>query len=500
MSKWAVTSAKALHRQLVSLARELMKESAEPSGKLRTPHALIRDHIDGIVELASRRSRAVRADLEHWRQASQQQTIDPVIGISYAKKRLEDAKGAIWMDFENYTLGSLVRNRANYDMKHRGYRHVRRQVLARVADLGWNQSRFKELDREIGSRSLSRSVEPNRVERYGKKYSWTAYFEMYGLQSRRRRLPDWREPRPSDCGPDPSFPLPPEAWTLPLQHGFADTAQGATGWLAHGEVPEYSQLLLLNEIGGRHGPWVLLDGYTNHRGSDKREIFAFIRGLLGTRRPLTRVRTNFLQIDYPGNHKIPDPGEDHYTYAGEVPWSPKFGVYLRKRTGTTRRQLVSVFNEWRQTGTQMIAIGDGPAFESPVGVSVPGPRVELPAYRSGWESYHSVTTPGYGATWPAPAICDALRLFASDRHLDLRDSLGLATIFRASRGSEAPVSFTLLYLRRDLVDRYLGMTNQRLAWAIWGERQFHYEHRPPGVDYVHQMYQHIYRQWHDYVS
>jgi RNA-binding protein YhbY len=60
------------------------------------------------------------------------------------------------MDFENYSLGSLVKNRSNYDMKHRRYRRVRRQVLARVADLGWTQNLFKDIDRMIGARHLLR--------------------------------------------------------------------------------------------------------------------------------------------------------------------------------------------------------------------------------------------------------------------------------------------------------------------------------------------------------
>src|SRR5439155_21712919 len=212
MSKWSVPAAKAVHRQIGRLARLMMKESANPAGRLRTPHALIRDNLEGIVELASHRSPTVRANLAAWRLAYERQTIDPFVGLDYAKRRLEDAKGAIRMDFENYSLGSLLKNRSNYDMKHRGYRRVRRQVLARVADLGWTQELFKDVDRTIGARSLSRSTEPDRVERYGKKYSWIAYHEMYGLRSKRRVLPDWREQRPADCGPDPSFPLPPTEW------------------------------------------------------------------------------------------------------------------------------------------------------------------------------------------------------------------------------------------------------------------------------------------------
>jgi hypothetical protein len=425
--------------------------------------------------------------------------IDPFAGLDYAKRRLEDAKGAIHMDFENYSLGSLVKNRSNYDMKHRGYRRVRRQVLARVADLGWTQAAFKDVDRMIGARSLSRSTEPDRVERYGKKYSWIAYHEMYGLRSRRRVSPDWREQRPADCGPDPSFPLAPAEWRLPLEHAFAEVDKSELEWLTSGDVPDYRQLLRIDTVDQHVGPWVLLDGYVNHRAADRREIFAFLRGLLAPARTLARVRDEFTRVDYPGNHKIPDSGEDHYTYAGEVPWSRQFGSHLRDRKGVPRRQFVSVFNGWRQTGTQAISILGREPFLSPVGRPVPGPRIELPAYESGWESYHSVTTPGYGAIWPAPALCDVLELRARDRKLELHDSSGaVASLFRTSRRGEGATSFKLVYLREDLLQRYLTVTRQRLAWAVWGERQFHYERQPSGVDKVHGTYQHIHRRWHEY--
>ena len=156
-----------------------------------------------------------------------------------------------------------------------------------------------------------------------------------------------------------------------------------------------------------------------------------------------------------------------------------------------------MFNTWRQTGTQTISFAGREPIVSPVGKSVPGPRIELPAYESGWEPYHSVTTPGHAAIWPAPALCEAVKLTARDRKLDLYDSSGaVATIFRASHGTGV-VDFKLAYLRQDLLQRYLDVTKQRTAWAVWGERQFHYEHRPPGVEEVHRTYQHIHRRWQD---
>jgi hypothetical protein len=53
----------------------------------------------------------------------------------------------------------------------------------------------------------SRSEQPN-IERYGKKYSWIAYFEIAGLQSDKNLLDnDWERFRLSDADIDPTFPI-----------------------------------------------------------------------------------------------------------------------------------------------------------------------------------------------------------------------------------------------------------------------------------------------------
>lgn len=55
------------------------------------------------------------------------------------------------MDFENYSIGRLVKERGNYDFKHEGYRIVRSQILWRVKQLGWNREQFEDVDSSIAS-------------------------------------------------------------------------------------------------------------------------------------------------------------------------------------------------------------------------------------------------------------------------------------------------------------------------------------------------------------
>ena len=86
------------------------------------------------------------------------------------------------MDFENYTLGTLVKGRSNYDYGHQDYRAIRRQVAWRVGNLGYSHERFAEVDQLIGNVSMHSRADRAQIERYGKKYSWIAFFEVYGLR------------------------------------------------------------------------------------------------------------------------------------------------------------------------------------------------------------------------------------------------------------------------------------------------------------------------------
>ncbi len=84
------------------------------------------------------------------------------------------------MDFNNYTIGRLIPDRRNYDDSHPNYIETRKTILKRMIQLGYLPEKFQEIDRDIGSSSYyDRDV---KIDRYGKKYSWIAFYEMYGME------------------------------------------------------------------------------------------------------------------------------------------------------------------------------------------------------------------------------------------------------------------------------------------------------------------------------
>jgi hypothetical protein len=385
--------------------------------------------------------------------------VDPTI---FSDDDVQDGLDAMHMDFENYTIGHLTPGRSNYDSHHPEYQQVRRQIARRMMDLGYSTELFGEIDGRIARfQPPGRDRDAGKVDRYGKKYSWIAFFEMFGTRLDGGHLGDFEtRQRVSDCDVDPSFPTEPDSWTPPLTNIFARAPRAQARWLAAGPVPDYTHLLVREDVDGiEAGPWVLLDGYVQEASSHQRQTFTFLRGVFVAEADVETMHAEISDLDYLGNDRIPDGGADHYTYAGEVPWSSRFGADLRRRDGRARRHMESAPYYWRpDRGWHGMA------------------RVEVPVHRWNWETYHSALNQASGITFPAPALCEHLGLRNHGGTFDLWDPRGnRATIYREWETSDRYGSSHLLYLRQDLLGSYLRHTGQILVWVPWGERTLHYD-------------------------
>lgn len=283
---------------------------------------------------------------------------------------------------------------------------------------------------------------------------------MYGLRLDEKSLPESRaDERASDADIDPSFPEPARTWVPSLPDLFTTSPTEPRVWLTDGPTPDYKDLLRLEEVDSQRGPWVLLNGYVEQSARDDgRRVFTFLRGLLAKHHQVAKIFAAIDEIEYPGNMAIPDPYDDYYTYAGEIPWSVRFGSALRGRNGRAKRNLQRAF-----------ALHDGKRW-------LPGIPVEVPIHRFAWESYHSALNQGGGIEIPAPALCERLHLLNRQGERDMYDRLGrVATMYRESKADEDTFRSYLLFMRADLMADYLARTGQTLIWLVWGERGF--EHR-----------------------
>jgi hypothetical protein len=463
MALWADEEGDDLRAALPGFARTLIKKMLAPEAPHPTRHVLMRDSALGLVALAQRiEPECISPALQVFLAAPFDHLPHtfPEDGGEVAEDVREEAKSAIHMDFGNYTIGRLIPERGNYDYDHPVYREVRAQIDARIIDLGYTRARFEAVD-DVISRDSWRTgrSEKSRVDRYGKKYSWIAFFEMYGLRFDRGTLPEWRmQERTSDVDIDPSFPEPPQEWHPPLPDLFSGTPVEPRLWISDGPNPNYDHLLRLDSIVDRPGPWVLLDAYIEQSDKDNDlRVFTFIRGVYVR---TDRVDEFLAECDaegHPASRDIPDPRDEHYTYAGEIPWSSRFGSDLRDDDGRAGPDMREAFT--KHDGTRW----------------VPGIPVEVPTARFAWESSHSRLNQVSGAAVPAPALCERWDLSNRQGEWDLYDKEGLpASVYREFKGDGDTFQSHLAYARADLVEPYLAEREQSLIWLVWGERDLHH--------------------------
>lgn len=519
-------NASSFRPQLGDLAQKLYRRMFAPRARYATHHALMRDYALGIIEVAHRAA-CVKLPKTATRHLSRPfpNTLSRFASDGKPDASIQDAIGhAIQMDFGNYTIGSLIPNRANYDETKPEYVQVRAKIERRIFDLGYRDERFKRLDSEIGQTSWNARDE-NKVDRYGKKYSWIAYFEMWGERNAHRKLPDWRQDvRPADCGADPTFPKAPPDWTPPLPDLFGSPAASTEDWVAGGYTPSWQSLLVVPEINGHQGDWVLVEGFV--QGTDAahdRELFAFLRGVFVAKKDVDTLRSKFMSIDYPGNHKIPDGADEYYLFAGEPGHRHNFAQSLLNRNDRYRRQLRWAFENYEQdfsVGKQQsltikrislpdAATGDQEGsvleFKIPVTRHIPGVKIELPSIGFRWESYHSPHNTVSGFDIPAPSLIQRLGISCRDRGIDFFDSSGRpATLYRRAGEGYFGNKHQLFYIRADLLRHYLNETRQVLVWCNWGERDWLKKMDGPKLlrteerQRVFQTYAHIHRafsQW-----
>lgn len=514
---------------LGNLAKTLYRKMFGLGARHATHHTLMRDYALGIIQIAQcancvalpkTASRNLAAPFPNTPSTfASDGTPDPDV---------KEAIGhAIQMDFGNYTMGRLIPNRANYDHKKPDYVQVRAKIERRMFDLGYQAERFKEVDSEIGSRSWN-ARDQEKVDRYGKKYSWIAYFEMWGEREAARKLPDWRlGERTSDCGVDPSFPKRPPAWTPPIPNLFGDLGVATEAWVEGGFTPKWDPLLVVPEINGHPGEWVLAEGFI--RGADEshdRELFAFLRGVFIARKDVSSFRAKFLAVEYPGNSEIPEGATEHYLYAGEAGRRQNYARHLCQRNGRYRRQIAEAFDRYvrvypkEKTPPVTVKIRSTSSEEKETGISfvelsgfgpipktrhLPGIHLELPFIHFGWESYHSSYNDFSGFDLPAPSLIQRLGLANKNREIDFYDSMGkLGTLYREAGDGWKGNRHSLLYVRADLLRRYLTDTRQVLVWCNWGERDWmkkmegHDVIRDPARQRIYQAHGHIHRsfsQW-----
>jgi len=170
--------------------------------------------------------------------------------------------------------------------------------------LGYDPEQFEAVDQQMNS-GPRMGGDKHKVDRYGKKYGWIAYFEMWGVRYALGFLAEERSARPPDADIDPTFPLEAASLDLSLPDLFGGQPTGSGDWLVNGPQPDYRDILEIAEIDGLTGPWILLDRFLEQNApADDRQVFTFLRGVLVDRGEVERLCTLFADLEYPGNKAL----------------------------------------------------------------------------------------------------------------------------------------------------------------------------------------------------
>lgn len=226
-------------------------------------------------------------------------------------------------------------------------------------------------------------------------------------------------------------------------------------WLTSSEVIVPEPLLRTATLDGEVGPWVLVEGYLQHRSAARsRRVFAFLRGPFVAANEEAVLAELFATEDYLGNGFVPEVPSDHLTYAGEIPWSVRFAKH-----GVMEEDLAPYqarVGQWFPDSATQI-------------------EVELVAHQYGFEG-HTGLRDVASADVPSSTFSAEFSLRRRPRSLDLVSLDGRPASM--TRAASDDLNGHLLYIREDLLNLYSD--GRRFVQLSWGEREVDIDgHHPP---------------------
>lgn len=425
-------------------------------------------------------------------------------------EREYDFSGPMRMDFSNYTLGHIVIDGHSYANPPEKIK-VRKQIYCRIYDLGWNEELFKNAETSLGNDSYYKRgrTEKAKTDRYGKKYSWIAYFENAGLRNDLGLLDkDWDRFRISDADIDPSFPLKPENKKYIIDDLLGDRTTPLVEWYENGGMPFLENYLSVNNLNGERGDWICLDSFSNQQDvQEERQRFTFIRSLIIKEDEYAEV-IELLNNQNIGGRWVPEKNENFYTFAGELyyckdstedNWTTIEFVTAKKKIKIKRGEAgyyPSVF--WEEDNDNVEIKKEFPDEIEREVSEVKEFDVLLPVMEYSWESHHSYLNEAGHTTVLAKEIVTDLCLIDQPQTFDICELNGNKASMNIYYHSDYNNNHTFVYLRKDLLNKFLEQNKLKFVWTIWGERDVTFQTNEKRHDFFtthpfkqHQVFQKI---------
>ncbi len=506
-------------------ARQLYKNMFKSDAPHATTHILARDYAKRTIDIALIHHPNLLTDDE--RECTAPPFIDGGIREWGECENKEEGPPPVQMDFRDYTLKSLTKVD---DSAPDEYKRVKKNVYWRIYNLGYSLDTFGEIDRELGEenyRKYGRSADGRKTDRYGKKYSWIAFYELSGFRQDNNLLPDYyNNSRTLYTDIDPSFPDEHREYNLVTEDLLGNRGVTTQQWVSKTPHPDLTSYLKIDGPCGEKGTWILLNGFLSQKDNQvNRDMFSFLQGLIVKSEEVEEIVKILKKQEKIDRSTLPFCPEDGYTYAGEIPWcdtypdnswedmSFKIGavlvpeeqqVILRDGEPVSEEELQSFYDSivdliepedpfakllgfyginsitnlietrnWEMIEAQLHKRGFELTTET---VNVEQPEFQtfemlVPVRENHWSDSSSAAVPSRSVAIPIQQIAETFNLHGQPQSFDLFEKDGKRASISFCYGEEWKDKQDFTYLREDLLKRYLAKIDGELIWVIWGNRR-----------------------------
>ncbi len=393
------------------------------------------------------------------------------------KGSYSEGNAPIDTDFANYTIGRLIQDRENYAQTIE-YKELLSKIRWRMYKLGYDYKLFGLIDQQIVRKKYRNQSEdsPGRIDRFGKKYSWIAYYEMEGLRQDKGLLDKNDYARLPTVDIDPSFP-PEDAGTRLFNRNFISSSQSPVEWIKKAKAPNIKFTFDINDK-----EWTLLAShFIQNKKKEGKAIKFFVRAFLFNR--------DLLELKKGNRFKYPDYQKNMYMYAGEIPWADTYldnepievTLIGDNKIITRKKKVFFLEKEGKKT---LI-----PFWNARLGIQAKGCKIteeeveetirepEMLSYSAidpvthfFWESYHSAVNPTQNVYVLSKELASDLKLTNCPIPFDCMDPSNNKAVLSIKSGDLFTNGENSLLIRKDLIHKYITDNKLEMYWFIMGER------------------------------